>query len=230
MKQFLLASSILSANFAKLGDEITKVLSAGVNIIHLDVMDNHYVPNLTIGPIILNSLIEYGGLNASLFEVHLMVKPINSLIKEFAKLGVSIISFHPETSEHIDNSLDLIKEYGCKAGLVLNPNTPISSIEKFIHKIDVILLMSVKPGFGGQSFIPSTLLKIRQMRHIIDYNGYNIHLEIDGGIKINNIYEIARAGADIFVIGSAIFNQSESDYKQVINSIHNEFKKCNDFQ
>ncbi|WWP00137.1 MAG: ribulose-phosphate 3-epimerase [Candidatus Dasytiphilus stammeri] len=223
MKRFLLASSILSANFAKLGEEIANVLTAGANLIHLDVMDNHYVPNLTIGPIILKSLIE-DGFNASLFEVHLMVNPVNDLIKEFAKLGVSSITFHPETSEHIDKSIEFIKTYGCKAGLVLNPNTPLSSIEKFLNKIDVILLMSVKPGFGGQSFIPSTLLKIKQIRRIIDEKAYDLHLEVDGGIKINNIGEIARAGADIFVIGSAIFNQL--DYKQIINFIQNELKKC----
>ncbi|WWO99703.1 MAG: ribulose-phosphate 3-epimerase [Candidatus Dasytiphilus stammeri] len=229
MKRFLLASSILSANFAKLGEETAKVLAAGVNIIHLDIMDNHYVPNLTIGPIILKSLIEYG-FHASLFEVHLMVKPVNRLIKEFAQLGVSIIFFHPETSEEIDQSLDLIKEYGCKAGLVLNPSTPVSSIKNFINKIDVILLMSVKPGFGGQCFLPSTLLKIKNLRRIIDEKGYKIDLEVDGGIKIHNICEIAKAGADILVIGSAIFNQSKLDYKQVINDIHHELKKCNNFK
>ncbi|WWO98679.1 MAG: ribulose-phosphate 3-epimerase [Candidatus Dasytiphilus stammeri] len=222
MKHFLLASSILSADFAKLGEDTTKVLAAGANLIHLDIMDNHYVPNLTIGPIVLKSLIEYG-INAP-FDVHLMVKPVNALIKEFAKLAVSIISFHPETSEDVDKSIELIKEYGCKAGLVLNPTTPVSSIKKFLKKIDVILLMSVKPGFGGQSFLPSTLSKIINIRRIIDDNGYQIHLEVDGGIKVNNIYDIARAGADIFVIGSAIFAQS--DYKQVITSIHNELEKC----
>ncbi|WWO97326.1 MAG: ribulose-phosphate 3-epimerase [Candidatus Dasytiphilus stammeri] len=223
MKRFLLASSILSANFAKLGEEITNVLAAGTNLIHLDVMDNHYVPNLTIGPIILKSLIKEG-FNASLFEVHLMVKPVDDLIKEFAKLGVSSITFHPETSEDIEKSIEFIKTYGCKAGLVLNPSTPLSLIEKFFNKIDVILLMSVKPGFGGQCFIPSTLLKIKTLRRIIDDNAYNIYLEVDGGIKINNICDIARAGADIFVIGSAIFNQL--DYNKIINFIQNELKKC----
>ncbi|WWP02132.1 MAG: ribulose-phosphate 3-epimerase [Candidatus Dasytiphilus stammeri] len=225
MKNFLISSSILSADFSQLGKDIASVISAGADIVHFDVMDNHYVPNLGIGPMVLRSVRNYG-INVP-FEVHLMINPIEDyLIREFATVGANIIHFHPETSKHVDRSIKIIKEYGCKAGLVINPDTTIfTDLTKFMNEIDVILLMSVKPGFSGQSFIPSTLTKIKQIRKIIDDNGYSINLEVDGGINVTNIYEIANSGANIFVIGSAIFNYSRNGYKPIINAIRTELKK-----
>ena len=215
MSQFLIAPSILSADFARLGEEVDNVLKAGADVVHFDVMDNHYVPNLTIGPMVCKALRDYG-IEAPI-DVHLMVKPVDTLIPMFADAGASIITFHPEASEHVDRTLSLIKEHGCKAGLVLNPATPLSCLEYVMDKLDVILLMSVNPGFGGQKFIPNTLDKLRAVRKLIDQSGYDIRLEIDGGVNVNNIAEIAEAGADMFVAGSAIFNQP--DYKHVIEQM-----------
>ncbi|TMO86062.1 ribulose-phosphate 3-epimerase [Pseudoalteromonas spongiae] len=215
MSQFLIAPSILSADFARLGEEVDNVLKAGADVVHFDVMDNHYVPNLTIGPMVCKALRDYG-IEAPI-DVHLMVKPVDTLIPMFADAGASIITFHPEASEHVDRTLSLIKEHGCKAGLVLNPATPLSCLEYVMDKLDVILLMSVNPGFGGQKFIPNTLDKLRAVRKLIDQSGYDIRLEIDGGVNVNNIAEIAEAGADMFVAGSAIFNQA--DYKHVIDQM-----------
>ncbi|MFP3029113.1 MAG: ribulose-phosphate 3-epimerase [Arsenophonus sp.] len=215
MKNFLIAPSILSANFACLGEDTWKVIKAGADIIHFDVMDNHYVPNLTFGPIICKALRNYG-IKVPI-DVHLMAKQVNRLIPDFAKAGASYITFHAEASKHIDRTLELIKDNGCKAGLAFNPATPLNYLDYVIDKLDIILIMSVNPGFGGQSFIPQTLNKLRQVRKIIDYNGYNIRLEVDGGININNIINVANAGADTFVAGSAIFNQG--DYKSVIDSM-----------
>ncbi|WP_394228396.1 ribulose-phosphate 3-epimerase [Pseudoalteromonas spongiae] len=215
MSQYLIAPSILSADFARLGEEVDNVLKAGADVVHFDVMDNHYVPNLTIGPMVCKALRDYG-IEAPI-DVHLMVKPVDTLIPMFADAGASIITFHPEASEHVDRTLSLIKEHGCKAGLVLNPATPLSCLEYVMDKLDVILLMSVNPGFGGQKFIPNTLDKLRAVRKLIDQSGYDIRLEIDGGVNVNNIAEIAEAGADMFVAGSAIFNQP--DYKQVIEQM-----------
>ncbi|WP_105170300.1 ribulose-phosphate 3-epimerase [Pseudoalteromonas sp. T1lg24] len=215
MSQFLIAPSILSADFARLGEEVDNVLKAGADVVHFDVMDNHYVPNLTIGPMVCKALRDYG-IEAPI-DVHLMVKPVDTLIPMFADAGASIITFHPEASEHVDRTLSLIKEHGCKAGLVLNPATPLSCLEYVMDKLDVILLMSVNPGFGGQKFIPNTLDKLRAVRKLIDQSGYDIRLEIDGGVNVNNIAEIAEAGADMFVAGSAIFNQA--DYKHVIEQM-----------
>ncbi|MEI4550453.1 ribulose-phosphate 3-epimerase [Pseudoalteromonas spongiae] len=215
MSQYLIAPSILSADFARLGEEVDNVLKAGADVVHFDVMDNHYVPNLTIGPMVCKALRDYG-IEAPI-DVHLMVKPVDTLIPMFADAGASIITFHPEASEHVDRTLSLIKEHGCKAGLVLNPATPLSCLEYVMDKLDVILLMSVNPGFGGQKFIPNTLDKLRAVRKLIDQSGYDIRLEIDGGVNVNNIAEIAEAGADMFVAGSAIFNQP--DYKHVIDQM-----------
>lgn len=215
MSQYLIAPSILSADFARLGEEVENVLKAGADVVHFDVMDNHYVPNLTIGPMVCKALRDYG-IEAPI-DVHLMVKPVDTLIPMFAQAGASIITFHPEASEHVDRTLSLIKEHGCKAGLVLNPATPLSCLEYVMDKLDVILLMSVNPGFGGQKFIPNTLDKLRAVRKLIDQSGYDIRLEIDGGVNVDNIAEIADAGADMFVAGSAIFNQP--DYKQVIDKM-----------
>ena len=215
MSQYLIAPSILSADFARLGEEVDNVLKAGADVVHFDVMDNHYVPNLTIGPMVCKALRDYG-IEAPI-DVHLMVKPVDTLIPMFADAGASIITFHPEASEHVDRTLSLIKEHGCKAGLVLNPATPLSCLEYVMDKLDVILLMSVNPGFGGQKFIPNTLDKLRAVRKLIDQSGYDIRIEIDGGVNVNNIAEIAEAGADMFVAGSAIFNQP--DYKHVIEQM-----------
>ncbi|WP_042151259.1 MULTISPECIES: ribulose-phosphate 3-epimerase [unclassified Pseudoalteromonas] len=218
MSKFLIAPSILSADFARLGEDVDAVLQAGADVVHFDVMDNHYVPNLTIGPMVCKALRDYG-ITAPI-DVHLMVKPVDTMITQFAQAGASIITFHPEASEHIDRSLQLIKEQECKAGLVLNPATPLTCLEFVMDKLDVILLMSVNPGFGGQSFIPQTLEKLKQVRKLIDESGFDIRLQVDGGVKVDNIKEIAQAGADMFVAGSAIFNQP--DYKAVIDNMRTE--------
>ena len=221
MKEFLIAPSILSADFARLGEDVAHVLAAGADVVHFDVMDNHYVPNLTIGPMVCQALRNYG-IQAPI-DVHLMVKPVDRLVPDFAKAGASLITFHPECSEHIDRTLQLIKDQGCQAGLVFNPATPLHYLDYVLDKLDVILLMSVNPGFGGQSFIPGTLDKLRQVRQLIDASGRDIRLEIDGGVKVENIREIAAAGADMFVAGSAIFSQP--DYQAVIAQMRAELAK-----
>jgi len=215
MKKMIIAPSILSADFARLGEDTQAVLDAGADWVHFDVMDNHYVPNLTIGPLVLKALRDFG-ITAPI-DVHLMVKPVDRIIGEFAQAGASIITFHPEASEHIDRSLALIKEQGCQAGLVLNPATPVHVLEHVMDKLDVILLMSVNPGFGGQSFIASTLEKLKTVKNLIEKSGRDIRLEVDGGVKVDNIAAIARAGADTFVAGSAIFNTS--DYAKTITNM-----------
>ncbi|BBI01412.1 ribulose-phosphate 3-epimerase [Buchnera aphidicola (Nipponaphis monzeni)] len=224
MKKFLILPSILSADFSKLGEEITKVLQAGGDIIHFDVMDNHYVPNLTIGPMVLKSIKDYN-INVQI-DVHLMTSPVDNLIPIFADNGANFITFHPESTNHVDRTLALIKHYGCKAGLALNPSTPLNILDYVMDKLDVILLMSVNPGFSCQLFIPSILEKIKKVRKRIDNSMYNILLEVDGGIKISNIGSIAIAGADAFVIGSEIF-KSISYYK-TIKKIRNKLREIHD--
>ena len=214
-KDNFIAPSILSANFAKLGEEVDNVLNAGADIVHFDVMDNHYVPNLTIGPLVCEALRNHGV--TAPIDVHLMVKPVDRIIPDFASAGASYITFHPEASEHIDRTISLIKESGCKAGLVFNPATPLNHLDHVIDQLDMVLLMSVNPGFGGQSFIPKTLEKLRIVRNLIDSRNLQTRLEIDGGVKIENIKEIASAGADTFVAGSAIFNTD--DYKKTIDKM-----------
>ena len=215
MTNFLIAPSILAADFARLGEEVESVLEAGADIVHFDVMDNHYVPNLTIGPMVCKALRDYGV--TAPIDVHLMVQPVDDLIRMFAGAGASYITFHPEASQHVDRSLQLIRDLGCKAGLVLNPASGLDAVDWVLDRLDMLLLMSVNPGFGGQKFIPSTLDKLQQAREIIDNSGFDIRLEVDGGVGISNIQEIARAGADTFVAGSAIFSQP--DYKQVIDKM-----------
>lgn len=219
-KPIIIAPSILSADFARLGEEVSQVVKDGADWIHFDVMDNHYVPNLTIGPAVAKAIKPYCG--EAKLDVHLMVSPVDDLIVEFAKAGADIITFHPEATQHIDRSLSLIKSFGIKAGLVFNPATPLSYLEYVLDKIDVVLLMSVNPGFGGQSFIPAVLNKIKEARKIIDNADHEILLEIDGGVKVDNIAEIAAAGVDAFVAGSAIFNTE--DYAQTITALRNQAK------
>ena len=222
MADYKIAPSILSADFARLGDEVNHVLDAGADIVHFDVMDNHYVPNLTIGPLVCEALRSHG-VTADI-DVHLMVKPVDRIIPDFAKAGATYITFHPEASEHIDRSLSLVRDVGCKSGLVFNPATPLDYLEYVIDKVDMILLMSVNPGFGGQSFIPQALPKLREARRIIDESGHDIRLEIDGGVKVDNIGEITAAGADTFVAGSAIFGAD--DYKATIDAMRAEIAKA----
>jgi len=216
-----IAPSILSADFARLGEEVRNVLAAGADVVHFDVMDNHYVPNLTIGPLVCEALRKHG-ITAPI-DVHLMVKPVDRIIPDFAKAGASYITFHPEASEHIDRTLGLIRENGCKSGLVFNPATPLHYLDYVLDKVDMVLLMSVNPGFGGQSFIPSTLPKIAAARNIIDRSGRDIRLEVDGGIKVDNIGAVAAAGADTFVAGSAIFNAK--DYAATITAMRERIKE-----
>jgi ribulose-phosphate 3-epimerase len=217
----LIAPSILSADFARLGEDVRAVLDAGADIVHFDVMDNHFVPNLTIGPLICEALRKHG-IEAPI-DVHLMVEPVDRIIPDFARAGASYITFHPEATRHIDRSLALIREEGCKSGLVFNPATPLHCLQHVIDKVDMVLLMSVNPGFGGQKFIPSALDKLREARKIIDDSGLEIRLEIDGGVKVDNIGEIAAAGADTFVAGSAIFGSD--DYATTITAMKNEIAK-----
>ena len=220
---FLIAPSILSADFARLGEDVERVLEAGADVVHFDVMDNHYVPNLTFGSMICQALKDYG-IRAPI-DVHLMVKPVDGMIEQFLKAGADIITFHPEASEHIDRSLQLIKDGGAKCGLVFNPATPLYYLDHTLDKVDQILLMSVNPGFGGQKFIDATLDKLATVRQMIDDSGRDIRLEVDGGVNVANIRAIAEAGADMFVAGSAIFNQP--DYKAVIDAMRDELSKVN---
>ena len=222
MPDFKIAPSILSADFARLGEEVDNVLAAGADIVHFDVMDNHYVPNLTIGPLVCEALRKHGV--TAPIDVHLMVKPVDRIIPDFAAAGASYITFHPEASEHIDRSLQLIRSEGCKSGLVFNPATPLSYLDYVLDKVDMILLMSVNPGFGGQSFIPATLDKLRQCRKLIDDSGFDIRLEIDGGVKVDNIAEIKAAGADTFVSGSGIFGYPGDNDANRYDSIIAEMK------
>jgi ribulose-phosphate 3-epimerase len=228
MAEFKIAPSILSADFARLGEEVVNVLASGADIVHFDVMDNHYVPNLTIGPLVCEALRKHG-VTAEI-DVHLMVKPVDRIIPDFAKAGASFITFHPEASEHIDRSLQLIKAEGCKTGLVFNPATPLTLAEHVLDKVDRILLMSVNPGFGGQKFIPHTLEKLRQARKMIDESGYDIDLEIDGGVNVQNIREIAEAGARTFVAGSAVFGAAQDSdpnkYETVIAALRSELAQA----
>jgi ribulose-phosphate 3-epimerase len=222
MKENWIAPSILSANFAKLGEEVDNVLAAGADVVHFDVMDNHFVPNLTIGPLVCEALRKHGV--TAPIDVHLMVEPVDRIVPDFAKAGASFITFHPEGSVHIDRTLQLIKDCGCKAGLVFNPGTPLNHLDYVMDKLDMILLMSVNPGFGGQSFLPSALGKLREVRKRIDESGFNIRLEIDGGVNGANIGAIKAAGADTFVAGSAIFGKP--DYKKIIDEMRAEMAKA----
>jgi ribulose-phosphate 3-epimerase len=228
MNEPWIAPSILSADFARLGEEVENVLKAGAHIVHFDVMDNHYVPNLTIGPLVCEALRKYGV--TAPIDVHLMVKPVDRIIPDFAKAGASYITFHPEASEHVDRSLQLIRDSGCKSGLVFNPATPLNYLDYCMDKVDMILLMSVNPGFGGQSFIPYVLDKIRECRRRIDASGRNIRLEIDGGVKTDNIREIAAAGCDTFVAGSAVFGAGKSTdpnrYDSIVGALLDEIAKA----
>ena len=228
MSDFKIAPSILSADFARLGEEVDNVLKSGADIVHFDVMDNHYVPNLTIGPLVCDALRAHG-VTADI-DVHLMVKPVDRIIPDFAKAGATYITFHPEGSEHIDRSLSLIRESGCKAGLVFNPATPLAYLDHVMDKVDMILLMSVNPGFGGQSFIAATMDKLRIARKMIDDSGLDIRLEVDCGVKVDNIREIAEAGADTFVAGSAIFgakgDSDANDYDTVVGAMRAELAKA----
>ncbi|RDY68790.1 ribulose-phosphate 3-epimerase [Lysobacter soli] len=221
MQSTVIAPSILSANFAKLGEEVDNVLNAGADWVHFDVMDNHYVPNLTIGPMVCEALRKHGV--TAPIDVHLMVEPVDRIVPDFAKAGATLISFHPEASAHVHRTIQLIKSHGCQAGLVLNPATPVDALEWVLEELDMVLLMSVNPGFGGQSFIPSALEKLRRVRKMIDATGKPIRLEIDGGVKADNIAEIAAAGADTFVAGSAIFNAT--DYADVIGRMKDAVSK-----
>lgn len=226
MTDLLIAPSILSADFARLGEEVDQVLAAGADIVHFDVMDNHYVPNLTIGPLVCEALRKHGV--TAPIDVHLMVEPVDRIIPDFANAGATYITFHPEASKHVDRTLQLIRECGCKPGLVFNPATPLDALRYVLDKVDMVLLMSVNPGFGGQSFIPSALDKLREAREIIDNSGRDIRLEIDGGVKVNNIREIAAAGADTFVAGSAIFGAAKGEdpnrYDSVIAAMRGELE------
>ncbi len=221
MTDYAIAPSILSADFARLGDEVTAVLDAGADMVHFDVMDNHYVPNLTFGPLVCEALRRFGV--SAPIDVHLMVKPVDRIIGDFAAAGASYVTFHPEASEHVDRSLQLIRQSGCKAGLAFNPATPLSYLRHVVDVLDMVLLMSVNPGFGGQSFIPGALDKLREARAIIDASGRDIRLEIDGGVKVDNIAEIAQAGADTFVAGSAIFGSE--DYAATIAEMRRELAR-----
>jgi ribulose-phosphate 3-epimerase len=224
--QYRIAPSILSADFARLGEEVRAVINAGCDVIHFDVMDNHYVPNLTIGPLVCEAVrphAKHADGSKVPIDVHLMVKPVDRIVPDFAKAGADIISFHPEASDHIDRTLGLIREHGCKAGLVFNPATPLSYLDYVMDKVDLILIMSVNPGFGGQKFIPSALIKLREARARIEKSGRDIWLEVDGGVKADNIAEIARAGADTFVAGSAIFGAN--DYNATVSAMRAELAK-----